>query len=115
MVASATKRLIAATFAGMILLTSCGGSKQVRFSTLFKEDDELTADMAFKIVDRSYRIKPDRRYLLALSDISAIVTGKPLEKVEAVFKDEKWHIQSDKKDVTEINNFPNFRTSAVRY
>lgn len=106
---SATKRLIALTFAGMILLTSCGGSKQVRFSTLFKEDDELTADMAFKIVDRSYRIKPDRRYLLALSDVSAIVTGKPLQKVEAIFKDGKWHIQSAKKEVAEINNFPNFQ------
>lgn len=102
-------RLIAATVAAMFLLTSCSGNKQVRFSSLFKEDDELTANIAFKIVEKSYRIKPDRRYLLALSDISSIVTGKPLQNIEAVFADGKWRIQSDKKDVAEINNFPNFQ------
>ncbi|MCC7528402.1 MAG: hypothetical protein IT342_07765 [Candidatus Melainabacteria bacterium] len=102
-------RLIAATVAAMFLLTSCSANKQVRFSSLFKEDDELTADIAFKIIEKSYRVKPDRRYLLALSDISFIVTGKPLQKVEAVFADGKWRIQSDKKNVTEINNFATFQ------
>ncbi len=115
---SGSRRLIAATLSTMILLTSCGGSKQVRFSSLFKEDDELTADIAFKVVEKSYRIKPDRRYLLAFSDISTIVTGKPLEKVEAVFVDGKWQIKSDKKVLSEINNFPTFQdtcNSLVNY
>lgn len=108
-VGRAFQKVFAASVAAMFLLTSCGGNKQVRFSSLFKEDDELTADIAFKIVEKSYRIKPDRRYLLALSDISSIVTGKPLQTVEAVFADGKWRIQSDKKDVAEINNFPTFQ------
>ena len=105
---SSPQKLLVASLAATLLLTSCGGGKQVRFSSLFKEDDELTADIAFKVVDRSYRIKPDRRYLLALSDLCAIVTGQPLNKLEAVFENGKWHIKSDKKDVAEINNFPTF-------
>lgn len=105
---SSSYRLLATSLSALLLLTSCGGSKQVRFSTPFKEDDELNADIAFKIVERSYRIKPDRRFLLALSDLSAIVTGKPLDKLESFFENGKWHIKSNKKEVAEINDFPTF-------
>lgn len=102
------RRAIAACLTSVFLLSSCGGNKQVRFSTLFKEDDELTANMAFKIVERKYRIKPDRRFLLALSDIAQIVTGKSLEKVETVFADGRWTINADGKTITVVNEFATF-------
>lgn len=108
MFGSSSQRLIAASLATMLLITSCAGGKQVRFSSLFKEDDELTAETAFKIVERTYRIKPDRRYLLALSDISSIVTGKPLAKTEFVFENEKWKVKAGKSEIAEIENFPTF-------
>lgn len=115
---SSPQRLIAASLATMLLLTSCSGGKQVRFSSLFKEDDELTAEAAFKIVQTTYRIKPDRRYLLALSDISSIVTGKPLEKTEFVFENEKWKVKAGKSEIAEIENFPTFaniNSSLLKY
>lgn len=102
------KQFLTLSLSALLLLTSCGGSKQVRFSSPFKEDDELTAHLAFKIVERSYRLKPDRRYLLALSNVSRIVTRKPLEKVEAIFENGSWHIKSDKKEVATIKDFPSF-------
>ncbi|PZM81379.1 MAG: hypothetical protein DKT66_19385 [Candidatus Melainabacteria bacterium] len=102
------KRILTLALSALLLLTSCGGSKQVRFSSPFKEDDELTANLAFKIVEKSYQIKPDRRYLMALSNVSQIVIGKPLEKVDAVFENGLWHIKSDKKDITTIKDFPSF-------
>lgn len=102
------KRILTLALSALLLLTSCGGSKQVRFSSPFKEDDELTANLAFKIVEKSYQIKPDRRYLMALSNVTQIVTGKPLQKVEAVFENGLWHIKSDKKDITTIKDFPSF-------
>lgn len=101
-------QILALSLAALLMLTSCGGNKQVRFSSPFREDDELTANIAFKVVEKAYRIKPDRRYLLALSNISQIVTGKPLEKIEAVFQSGAWHIKSEKKDITTIKDFPTF-------
>lgn len=118
MFGSSPQRLIAASLATMVLLSSCSGGKQVRFSSLFKEDDELTAETAFKIVDKTYRIKPDRRYLLALSDISHIVTGKPLEKAEFVYENDKWKVKTGKSEIAEIENFPTFaniNNSLLRY
>jgi len=109
MFGSSGQRLIATSLALVFLLTSCSGGKQVRFSSLFKEDDELTAETAFKIVEKTYRIKPDRRYLLALSDISMIVTGKPVEKADFVFVDGKWKVTANKRDIAQIENFPTFK------
>lgn len=102
------KEILTLSLCALLLLTSCGGNKQVRFSSPFREDDELTVNVAFKVVEKAYRIKPDRRYLLALSNISQIITGKPLEKVEAAFEDGAWHIKAQKNEIATIKDFPSF-------
>lgn len=105
---NASPKILALSISALLLLTSCGGNKQVRFSSPFREDDELTASIAFKVVEKAYRIKPDRRYISALSSISEIITGKRLDKVEAVFDDGIWHIKADKVEVSQVKDFATF-------
>lgn len=102
------RKLAALLSASIILLTSCSGGKQVRFTSLFKDDDETTAATAIAKIERTYQIKPDRRYLIALSDLAFILQGKRIGKVEAEFVGGKWQIRAEKIVISEIEDNPTY-------
>lgn len=102
------RKLAAFLSASVILLTSCSGSKQVRFTSLFKDDDETTAATAIAKIEKTYRIKPDRRYMLALSDLAFIMQGKKIGKLEADFINGKWQIRAERRVISEIVNEPTY-------
>ncbi|MCI0415490.1 hypothetical protein L0222_22175 [bacterium] len=58
---------------------------------------------------KAYRLKPDRRALMALAEIDYLITGKNKKPTEARFVQGRWKILYDDKKVAEIPEFPDFK------
>ena len=65
------------------------------------------ADLPALVRDR-YRLRPDRRLLQAVAEIHRLRTGKDPGPVKAEFKDGKWRILLDGKEVGALSEIPTF-------
>jgi hypothetical protein len=58
--------------------------------------------------EQAYRLGPDRRILLALSNLEHLLTGQPRTAVEARFQDGKWLLLSNGTELGSLPEFPDF-------
>lgn len=68
----------------------------VRLKPLFREDDQSTPERALHKCQSVYLLKPDNRFLVAVSDVHSILTGEETKSCSADFDGEKWTVTHDK-------------------
>lgn len=57
---------------------------------------------------QAYRLKPDARFLLALSNLEHLLTGQPRAEVEVRFQDGTWRLLSHGEELGSLPAFPDF-------
>src|SRR5437763_1975665 len=60
-----------------------------------------------RVVDATYRLRPDRRFLLAVSDVLALNTGRR-EPVEIDFTNGRWIVRCDEREAGTLPDIPTF-------
>lgn len=71
---------------------------------------ELSPSEAKQALAEDYQVMPDRRFLLALSSVRALVRGKsPKEKVELRFSGGRWRISMRDAEIGSLSEFPSFQ------
>jgi hypothetical protein len=60
-----------------------------------------------QVVDATYRLRPDRRILLAVCDILELTAGRH-EPVEIDFRAGRWIVRCDKREVGQLPDLPTF-------
>ena len=58
-----------------------------------------------------YRLRPDRRFLLAVADVHHALTGEPLSVVHARRREGKWVIVYKSQDVGTMSDVPSYQSS----
>lgn len=58
--------------------------------------------------EQAYRLKPDARFLLALSNLEHLLTGQPRAEVEARFQEGAWRLISHGEELGSLPAFPDF-------
>lgn len=68
-----------------------------------------------KALAASYRLKPDRRFLLAIGDIHQFLSGQPAQQADAEFKETGWEIRYRGDIVGDVPELPDSRCEASYY
>ena len=70
---------------------------------------EVPADRMREVVTAAFRLKPDRRFLLAAAELEGLVRGGPTKLAAAEFADGSWQLTVDGKPVGTLPLLPAFR------
>lgn len=89
-------------------LSACGPAGQVRLRPLFRDDDETTLTRALEKVESGYLLAPDRRFLIAISEIYALSTGRKTSEPRVQFKDGGWDVYFFEKPIGRVSRFAGF-------
>jgi len=60
------------------------------------------------VIAKNYRLKPDNRFMLAITEIQHLLSTEPGGEPDWEFSDGKWHIYVDGAELGRLNEFPNF-------
>ena len=108
-----SKRLSVASF---VVVLACGITRKpelVVYSAIVDHLAPATTITAAaveslpQVVDATYRLRPDRRFLLAVSDLVALNTGRH-EPVEIDFSQGRWMVRCEKQEVGTLPDMPTF-------
>jgi len=109
---SLTLRLALVTLS--VLATSCGHGPAQRPATPHASRPVPPSVMTVspqdmrKALQAGYRLKPDRRFLLAVGVIHSLLTGQKAEEVEVEFKDGDWEVRYANQVVGHVQELPDF-------
>jgi len=68
-----------------------------------------TFDGYVEQLSNTYRLKPDQRFLKAVAEIHAFVTGTPASHIEIAFADQHWQVTYQGKSVGQLPEYPDFQ------
>ncbi len=71
--------------------------------------DNLTLVESREKMRGNYRLKPDRRFLLAIADVAQIINNLAPQEVDCNFKTGRWHINYAGSDVGTLSELPGFK------
>ncbi len=69
---------------------------------------EAPADQMLQILRKSYRLQPDKRFLMSVAQIHSFLTDEPIEVVSVDFKNDAWLIQYKNLEVGTFPEAPDF-------
>jgi thioredoxin-like negative regulator of GroEL len=100
-----------------LLGVSCGkGQKNVQ---AFKKNEplqtvlEVPLTQARAVLAKNYRLKPDNRFMLAVTDIQHLLSAEPGGEPDWEFTDGQWHVYVDRAELGRLSEFPDFAESLL--
>ena len=98
----------------LVLLVNCGRQEYETFNKpVYNSILEAPPAEMEAVLGRTYRLRPDRRFELAIQELRAMFSLEDLA-LEYFFKDGAWHVFSDRMKVCTLDEFPTFQHSLLR-
>lgn len=75
---------------------------------LAAKNERMTLSEAKIALKSAYRLKPDRRFILAVKQCERLLRGKADENVQVLFENQRWTIKSGSRTVGSLSELPDF-------
>jgi hypothetical protein len=104
------KRALLALLSLTLIFVGCGKKEVVvkKTGAVCQAPSEVPLDRAYAALETCYRLKPDRRLLLALAEIHRFFSGKEVGEAECVFDNGSWHVYCGDEEAGTLSEYPGF-------